>query len=249
MRAAGDVASADRFFDWSARVVLATPDGPWDARYTLEGKRDDSPWPKLQLDGLGLWLGALRRRGSTRWDEAAGCVRRWLEAHWRDPCVDSWEEREGVHGVTVWCAGDGLDSDEIRQEGIRLAGEQRVDASWLFTGAPELVRRVEQSLVSPGGGVHRHADDEYYGGGEWPLLTATLGLRLLEQGRVEDARRCRAWVEAQASPAGELPEQVPDHLLHPERRQRWLDRWGPPASPLLWSHAMHVLLCHALGNA
>jgi isomaltose glucohydrolase len=32
MREAGQVESADRFFDWVARVVLARPTGPWDAR-------------------------------------------------------------------------------------------------------------------------------------------------------------------------------------------------------------------------
>jgi GH15 family glucan-1,4-alpha-glucosidase len=248
MLAAGEMESADRFFDWSARVVLARPDGPWDARYRLDGEPDESPWPKLQLDGLGLWLAALRRRGSSRWEEAGASVRRWLEQHWRDPCVDCWEEREGVHGVTVWCAGEGLDSDEIREEGLRLAAE-RLDASYLFTGAPELVAAVEERLVSPGGGVHRHLDDEYYGGGEWLLLTAMLGLRYAEQGRIDDARRCRAWVEAQAAPDGALPEQAQGHLLRPDRWQWWVDRWGPPASPLLWSHAMYLLLCHALADA
>jgi isomaltose glucohydrolase len=248
MREAGHVDSADRFFDWVARVVLARPEGPWDARYRLDGTPDDSPWPKLQPDGIGLWLGALRRRGnSARWDEAAAHVRRWLEAHWQEPSVDWWEEREGIHAVTLWCIGNGLRSAEIRSEALARA-DDRLDASLLFIGRPELVARVEESLVSPGGGVHRNLEDEYYGGGEWLLLTAMLGLAYTDQDRVEDARRCLAWIEAHARPNGDLPAQSRDHLLRPERYGPWVEKWGEPPSPLLWSHAMYLRLWHALSG-
>jgi hypothetical protein len=40
----------------------------------------------------------------------------------------------------------------------------------------------------------------------------------------------------------ELPEQMPTDLLHPETRQEWITKWGMPAVPLLWSHAMFLLL-------
>jgi hypothetical protein len=46
------------------------------------------------------------------------------------------------------------------------------------------------------------------------------------------ALRHLAWVLDHATPEGRLPEQVPDHLLHPEHRQEWLDRCGPVATPL-----------------
>ncbi len=241
LREAGRVESADRFFDWVGRVVSARPAGPWDARYRLDGEPDPSEWPKLQLDGLGLWLGALRRRGdASRWDAPAALVRRWLADHWGDPCVDWWEEREGVHAVTLWCIGNGLDSDEIRREALARAGD-RLDASLLFIGTPELVDRVEEALVSPGGGVWRNLDDTYYGGGEWLLLTAMWGLA-----RPERARECLVWIEAHARPNGDLPEQSGDHLLRPECRAPWVERWGEPSSPLLWSHAMYLRLHHAL---
>ena len=70
-------------------------------------------------------------------------------------------------------------------------------------------------LVSPGGGVHRHLDDVYYGGGEWLLLTAMLGLAEPEHGeeRLE-------WIAAHAAPDGGLPEQSQDHLLHPDQYER-----------------------------
>jgi GH15 family glucan-1,4-alpha-glucosidase len=249
MREAGHVESADRFFDWVARVIVARPDGPWDARYRLDGSPDASPWPKRQPDGLGLWLGALRRRGdASRWDEPAALARRWLESHWHDRAFDWWEEREGVHAVTLWCIGNGLASDEIRREALARAGE-RLDASLLFIGTPELVARVESELVSPGGGVHRHLADDYYGGGEWLLLTAMLGLAHVDHGRVDDARRCLAWIESHARPNGDLPEQAQDHLLRPDRYAYWVDKWGAPPSPLLWSHAMYLRLWNALSRA
>jgi isomaltose glucohydrolase len=240
MREAGEVESCDRFLDWCARVILARPTGPWDARYTLDGGPDRSEWPKLQIDGLGLFLGTLRRRGTSRWDEAAAPVRTWLEAHWGEPCFDWWEEREGVHAVTLWCVGNGLDSDQIRSEALTRS-EDRLDASQLFIGTPEIVERVEKSLLSDGAGVHRHHDDTYYGGGQWPLLTAMYGLA-----KPERAADCLAWIEAQARPNGDLPEQAQGHLLHPESYELWLERWGEPASPLLWSHAMYLRLHHAL---
>jgi GH15 family glucan-1,4-alpha-glucosidase len=248
MREAGEVESADRFFDWCARVICSRPTGPWDARYSVDGEPDTSAWPKLQLDGLGLWLGALRRRGdASRWDEAASLAATWLEHHWSEPCTDWWEEREGVHAVTLWCIGNGLGSDEVRREAIARAND-RLDASLLFIGTPELVERVEAHLVSPGGGVCRNADDEYYGGGEWLLLTAMLGLAYVDHGRFDDARACLDWIEAHARPNGDLPEQSQDHLLHPARYDPWVEKWGEPPSPLLWSHAMYLRLHHALRN-
>ena len=242
MREVGHVESADRFFDWCARVVHARPTGPWDARYTLDGGRDPSSWPKLQTDGLGLLLSALRRRGTTRWDDAAQLVRVWLDLHWSEPSVDWWEEREGVHASTLWCIGEGLDSDEIRRE-ARARADDRVDASLLFLDDPELTERVAASLVSAGGGVWRNLDDEYYGGGEWLLLTAMLGLAAPDR-----AADCLAWIEAHARANGDLPEQAQDHLQRPERYAPWVERWGEPASPLLWSHAMYLRLSHALRN-
>ena len=241
MREAGEVESADRFFDWCARVILARPTGPWDARYGLDGDPDPSPWPKLQIDGLGLFLWALRRRGSSRWDEAAAIVSRWLEHHWGVPCTDWWEEREGVHGTTVWCVAEGLDSDELRREATALAEAEEADGSHLHIGTPTLVERVENTLADSDVPIHRHLRDTYYGGGQWLLLTAMLGLA-----KPERAADCLAWIEAHARPNGDLPEQVQDHLLHPDQYEPWVAKWGEPPSPLLWSHAMYLRLHHAL---
>ena len=241
MREAGELESADRFFDWGARVILSRPTGPWDARYRLDGEPDRSEWPKLQIDGLGLFLWALRRRGSSRWDDAAAIVARWLGEHWDEPCVDWWEEREGVHGTTVWCVAEGLDSDTLRTEAIALAEAEEADGSHLHIGAYELVLRVENTLVDTDIPVHRNLRDTYYGGGQWLLLTAMLGLA-----RPEKARDCLDWIEAHAAANGDLPEQAQDRLLDPDMYEPWVAKWGEPPSPLLWSHAMYLRLHHAL---
>lgn len=97
-----------------------------------------------------------------------------------------------------------------------------------------------------GGGVHRFAADVFYGGGQWPLLSCLLGWNLLAAGDRDGALAHLRWALATATPDGDLPEQVPDHLLHPEHRAEWLERWGPVATPLLWSHGMVLVLVDAL---
>jgi len=98
-------------------------------------------------------------------------------------------------------------------------------------------------------GVHRYAADTYYGGGEWLLLSALLGWYYVEVGRSADACAQLMWVAGQASPDGDLPEQVSSQLLAPECYDEWVARWGPVATPLLWSHAMFVTLACELGLA
>jgi GH15 family glucan-1,4-alpha-glucosidase len=253
MSRVGEFESAEAFFDWCARVILERRDREWlAARYTLDGEDDASGWPLLQHDGYGLWLWALREhcrrhgRPPERWHEAAGVTATYLERVRAQPCTDWWEEREGMHSATLACITAGLgEREEISLEG-------RVDASQLVLvplglGGLEVIERVERELVSPGGGVHRHREDVYYGGGEWLLLTALLGWAYAEYGIME-AEEKLDWVVAHATPRGELPEQAQDHLLHPGSWQPWVDKWGPPPSPLLWSHAMFLALAHELGE-
>lgn len=136
-------------------------------------------------------------------------------------------------------------------------GSDAVDASLLWVAAPyalvpptserfaATLARIESELVSPDGGVHRYADDTYYGGGEWILLTAGLGrvyLRRNEDGDRERAIGCLRWIEAQATLDGALPEQVATRALHPESIEGWRATWGESACPLLWSHASYLAL-------
>ena len=256
MSRAGARESAEAFFDWAARIVL---DGRgFEARYRLDGSSDDTgEWPLHQLDGWGLWLWAVAEHcgrhdvDRTRWSEAAERTADYLERQWRFPSVDWWEERDGLHAATLACVDAGLSAwGSAGVVDLGLA-EDRLDASllclaWPF-GLPDgIVDRVRGGLLSPGGGVHRHPDDVFYGGGEWLLLTAMLGLAELEDGDEDAARTRLDWVVAHAAPDGALPEQSQDHLLHPETWQFWVDKWGPPPTPLLWSHAMFLDLALAL---
>jgi GH15 family glucan-1,4-alpha-glucosidase len=101
---------------------------------------------------------------------------------------------------------------------------------------------IEEQLLRREGGVYRYLGDVYYGGGEWLLLTAWLGLHFVESGQKEKALTLMNWIEAQADEDLNLPEQVNDNLLFPEQYQPWLKKWGPVAKPLLWSHAMYIIL-------
>jgi GH15 family glucan-1,4-alpha-glucosidase len=257
MSRAGERESAEAFFDWAARIVLEGRG--FHARYDVDGSDDVSGvWPLRQLDGWGLWLWAVAEHcgrhdvDRTRWSEAAERTADYLEREWRLPSVDWWEEREGLHAATLACVEAGLGAWGIEAVDVEVA-EDRLDASllclaWPFGRPDGIVDRVRNGLLSPGGGVHRHLDDVFYGGGEWLLLTAMLGLAELEEGDEEAARTRLEWVAAHATPDGGLPEQSQDHLLHPEAWQGWVDKWGPPPSPLLWSHAMFLDLALALGE-
>jgi GH15 family glucan-1,4-alpha-glucosidase len=249
MSRVGEVESAERFFEWSAQVVRARPDGPWGARYRLDGAPDDNAeWPHHQLDGFGLWLWAARehcvRHGvGSRWEDAVAAVARYLNAHWRDACVDWWEEREGVHAATVGSIFAGIGGDEVRAA-VDVDGEP-LDGSHAFLvvlglAPPEQLDRIEREL-----GYHRHADDEYYGGGEWIILAGFTGWARVACGR--DPSPQLEWIESHATLDGELPEQVQESLLRPERFTPWVRRWGPPARPLLWSHAMYLTLRSVAG--
>jgi isomaltose glucohydrolase len=250
MSRAGEVESAERFFDWCAGIVRAKPEGPWDARYRLDGTPDTTDWPHHQLDGLGLWVWAAREHAERhgrelRWDDACELTTRYLGAHWGDPCVDWWEEREGVHAATVgsiWAATQ----DPAALELVTQCHErERLDGSHAFLVAlglapAEHLERIEREL-----GYHRHSDDEYYGGGEWLILAGFTGWARALNGL--DATPQLEWIEAHAAPDGELPEQVQDSPLRPDRYEPWVEKWGPPPQPLLWSHAMYLTLRSELG--
>jgi GH15 family glucan-1,4-alpha-glucosidase len=139
---------------------------------------------------------------------------------------------------------------------VKFPGSPAVDASLLSLALPYGVVALEDDRMAAtvdeikrslrhGGGVHRYAADSYYGGGEWVLLAAWLGWFSARRGAPGD-RQCAldllAWIEAQAGPDGSLPEQVPATLNAPAYYETWVRRWGPIASPLLWSHANYLIL-------
>ncbi|HON42176.1 MAG TPA: glycoside hydrolase family 15 protein [Bacillota bacterium] len=276
------------------------------ARWTLDGKRDNSEWPNYQPDGYGAWLWGLDEHIERTGDlglwhesrEAVGYVVECLSQVWSTPSSDCWEEYpDRIHTSTLICIAGGLERigrrasddralslaaairDYIIRYGVfdgRLAklcsherrGDQwppkrrthagpsigdSVDASLLWAAVPygvldpadprmvSTVSAIERGLVS-GGGVRRYAADTYYGGGLWPLLTAWLGWYYCRTGDREKALGCLRWVENQATDGVHLPEQVNRGLVDPVLYEPWVTCWGPPANPLLWSHAMYLIL-------
>ena len=113
--------------------------------------------------------------------------------------------------------------------------------------AKTTVEAVDATLADEVG-VHRFADDVFYGGGRWPLLTAFHGLAKLAVGDRDGAERALAWILSTATDEGLLPEQVSDRLIAPEAFGGWVERWGPVARPLLWSHGEFLRLWDALGR-
>jgi GH15 family glucan-1,4-alpha-glucosidase len=111
------------------------------------------------------------------------------------------------------------------------------------------VKAIERDLRAPGGGVYRFKVDTYYGGGEWLLLSAWLGWYYAQCGERSAAQELLTWIEQQADGNGNLPEQVSGHVLAPDYVDPWIRKWGPIASPLLWSHAMYIILAKALQEA
>jgi GH15 family glucan-1,4-alpha-glucosidase len=111
------------------------------------------------------------------------------------------------------------------------------------------IQAIEKNLWFSGGGVFRYKADVYYGGGEWVLLAGWLGWHFILTGELEKAIKLQAWIESVASPTGDLPEQVSEHLLAPSKEAHWIKEWGPVATPLLWSHAMYIILSKNIQRA
>jgi len=143
---------------------------------------------------------------------------------------------------------------------VRCPGDTRVDGSLLWLGVPfgavepgsdlyrTTVARIRDELYVPGGGVRRYLGDTFYGGSQWILLAGSLGWTALTLDDPDLATRLLHWIEASADGNGHLPEQIAIDVQSPHMLDYWRQRWGATASPLLWSHAMHVILSDELGQ-
>ena len=152
----------------------------------------------------------------------------------------------------------------VREQGtldghlVKWLGGRDIDASLLFCAIPYGLFTPEDPLMQAtvvelsnqlvDDGMHRHIHDTFFGGGEWVLLTAILGSYMVAVGNRDGARAKLQFVVDQATDDGWLPEQVSTHLLHPEHLEEWQQRWGPVATPLLWSHAMYLNLYRELNQ-
>jgi GH15 family glucan-1,4-alpha-glucosidase len=149
------------------------------------------------------------------------------------------------------------------QEGIKeghftkYVESDEIDASLLWLHVPfavvdplhpamlETVRLIEGQLFFEGG-VHRYPQDVYYGGGQWILLSAWLGWHFVLTGKKNKALAIKQWIDRQFDSDGYLPEQAAHHLLHPDHYLVWNNQLGSSAKPLLWSHAMYIILCQKI---
>jgi GH15 family glucan-1,4-alpha-glucosidase len=184
--------------------------------------------------GLGgaLGLGVLTRKD----EEAAVAARQAVEAlvaargRLDGGCLAKWLGSRSVDGALLACLVPfGLDDPGGDAGRATLAA-------------------VERDLLRDHG-VHRYRADTFYGGGRWPVLAGFLGWAYARTGRTQEALSQLAWIASTADGGGELPEQVGDPLLAPERRDEWVARWGEVARPLLWSHGMFLILADELGVA
>lgn len=202
--------------------------------------------------------------------ESVDLTLRYLKDRWNDSNYDCWEEnREYRHPATLAAIYVGFKAFDfelaervkqvIMEEGVidghftKHIGVNEIDSSLLWISTPfrvvepnhpvmvDTVKLIEQKLVSDHG-VHRYPTDEYYGGGQWILLSAWLGWYYVEIGEIERAKKQLKWIEKQMDKEGHLPEQVQHHLLIPDKWDEWVNNWGNPAHPLLWSHAMYLIL-------
>lgn len=145
--------------------------------------------------------------------------------------------------------------DEFVVEGRfkRCATDERLDGSLLWLSVPfgvvppddprmqATIAAVRRDLVGPSGGVRRYLGDTYFGGGEWILLSCSLAWHEVASGQ-GDGADMRAWVREQALRNGDLPEQAITHPQDPAMVEPWKKLWGPVATPLLWSHAMFLIV-------
>lgn len=175
-----------------------------------------------------------------------------LKAHSR---FTAYDHRETMQAIAAFVRKGSSTEGHF----VKFIGSNMVDASLLGLATPyrlvepddplmlTTVSHIEQSLAQ-GGGVHRYPADSYYGGGEWVLLAGWLGWYYTEVGRYDQAKAMLEWMERQADINGRLPEQVPANLNDPNKYEPWVKRWGPSAKPLLWSHAMYLILHYYIGT-
>jgi GH15 family glucan-1,4-alpha-glucosidase len=142
--------------------------------------------------------------------------------------------------LSKWLGAHGVDGSLSALVGVMGVVDPR------SATARATIAAVERDLVRDGG-TFRYLGDTFFGGGQWPLLSCMLGQAHLAAGDPVRARELLVWAAATADERGTLPEQVDLHLNDPSFVTQWIERWGPVARPLLWSHAMFLRLALDLG--
>lgn len=224
-----------------------------------------APWRKAAELTVDYLLSSWERPCYDWWEEhdehvhvsTLGCIAAGLDAAAASGLVTgerAERARTGADAVTARILDRGVAEGHF----VKWLGSAEVDASLASLIAPLGVVDAASALakgtlhelsaqLEVGGGVYRFRADTFFGGGRWPLLSCFLGLAYAAAGDRAEAERLLEWAASTATGEGMLPEQVDGELLDPSFRQEWLDRWGPVATPLLWSHAMVLRLATELG--
>lgn len=167
--------------------------------------------------------------------------------------INSFVQNEEIESV-IKDINDFILKHAVKDERfVKHLGTGEVDASLLWLALPfevipvghpymkKTIEKIESDILFEGG-VRRYSGDTYYGGGEWLLLSSWLGWYYAESGRDKEALRQLEWVESSAKANGWMPEQTLDHVNDPAYIPKWTQLWGGVANPLLWSHAMYLIL-------
>jgi GH15 family glucan-1,4-alpha-glucosidase len=141
----------------------------------------------------------------------------------------------------------------------KYVGSTSTDSSLIWLGQPykvfeptepilqKTIERVREKLLV-NGGVKRYLEDVYFGGGKWIVQTCWLGWYDTLAGTKEEAFRLLEWSEAHATEDLLFPEQVIEDVNFPEHTAVWTKNlWDHSPTPLLWAHAMYLVLIDALG--
>jgi GH15 family glucan-1,4-alpha-glucosidase len=181
-----------------------------------------------------------------------GCIAAGLEAVTRGEFLDAarrGEAQAAVAAIRLEVVERGMSEGHL----AKWLGSAELDASLLasihplgvFPASSDIgaatIEAIDQGL-NVEGGVHRYLADTFFGGGQWPLLSCMLGLAFAAAGDRDRALSQLEWAAGTADVDGSMPEQVAEHLLDASMTAEWVQRWGPVAKPLLWSHAMYVRL-------
>jgi GH15 family glucan-1,4-alpha-glucosidase len=178
-----------------------------------------------------------------------------INGYWKNP-----ELEKTISDIEVYIRNHFVTGGSGREHLVKFTLNDEIDANLLWITVPfgilssedgvmkTTVERIEKELYKNKEGVHRYLKDTYYGGGAWILLTAWLGWYYALTSRRQKALRIKDWIERQADSMGNLAEQIPINLNRMDYLALWLQKWGPIAKPLLWSHAMYLVLSRELSD-
>jgi len=140
---------------------------------------------------------------------------------------------------------------------VKYTNDNEVDSSLIMCAIPfnvfnsndlvmkKTISKIKSDLLLTKG-LRRYKHDSFYGGGEWLILACLLGSYYLDINEIEKSKEVIEWIEKQADKKCYLPEQI--NPVNKEKYYEWVMKWGKPSNPLLWSHAMYIILKEKLQN-